>query len=166
MASEIALAEGCPELAGAPTRNDRVREIRDLDKKLKAVGTLENLRQAFNYVENNDSGVDPKYFLIQYDNTKSTVSVDPYDTSIAGTRSLDLIEKNEHINSVLVEADKIETLVEGYPNYFGDVQEFKNALRDVVGGKSLEYVLPRQQTVSKPREKLDLSWLRAFRRWK
>lgn len=164
MASEIALAEGSPELKSAPSRGERMKEIRDLNKRLRAASTLENLRQAFNYVESYQTTLDPKYFLIRYDNVNSTVTVDPYDSSIAGTQKLDDSEKNEHINSVLVEADKIDTLVEGYPNYFGDVQLFKNALANVVGGSSPEFVLKPQATVKQGRKQVpDLSWFRRSR---
>ena len=168
MSSEIAIAEDCPELENAPPHHERIAEIRELDECLKAVSTLENLRQAFNYVETYSSNIEPKYFIIRYDNANSTVNVDPYDSSIAGTKSLDDIEKSENINSVLVEADKIETLMEGYPNYFGDVQLFKNSLRDITRGKvAKEFSLPPQATVpGKPREQPDLTWFKRRKRWR
>jgi hypothetical protein len=43
---------------------------------------------------------------------------------------------------VLVEADKIESLKEAYPNYFGDVQVFKHNLSRIVRGEdAIEFTL-------------------------
>jgi ppGpp synthetase/RelA/SpoT-type nucleotidyltranferase len=169
MASEIALAENCPELDGAPARIARIREIRDLNKSLSAIATLENLRQAFNYVESRRTLIDPEYFLIRYDNRSSTVTVDPYDSAIAGSMSFDEIERDVDINVVLVAADKVEELIEGYPNYYGDVQLFKRSLRDITYGKvAQEFSLVLPEAVKpKPKEVPDLSWFfRRGKRWR
>ena len=168
MGSEIALSENCQELDGAPTHDARVKEIRELNKALDATATLENLSQAFNYVESRPTEIDPKYFLIKYDNINRTVSVDPYDSALAGSMSFDETEKDQHINSVLVAADKIEELIEGYPNYYGEVQLFKRSLRDITYGKiAKEFTLPPPELAPvKPREKIDLTWFFRRKRWK
>jgi hypothetical protein len=168
MSSEIALTEGCPELKNAPARNTRVAEIRELNTSLEATGTLESISQAFNYLDTYDDSRDPKYFLIRYDNKNSTVNVDAYDRAIAGSMSFDDSEKNQDINSVLVEADKIEELKEGYPNYFGDVQLFKRSLRDITYGKvAKEYELPPQELAPpKPKVVPDLGWFTRRKRWR
>ena len=74
-----------------------------------------------------------KYFLIEYDSKAGTVRVKPYSNSTGGTKSFDNVEaeirRGSAVNAVLVEADKIEGLKAAYPNYFGDVQVFKENLK-------------------------------------
>jgi Region found in RelA / SpoT proteins len=168
MASEFAIAEHCPELPGAPSRKERVAEIKDLDASLNAVGMLENLSQAFRYLDTYYTPENPKYFLLKYDNTNGTVEVLGYDDVLRGTMSFEQAENDESVNSVLVEADKIESLKDAYPNYFGDVQLFKRNLSDVTRGKDAkEYTMPPQQTVRPvARETPDLSWFKRRMRWR
>jgi hypothetical protein len=82
--------------------------------------------------------------------------------------SFEQAENDESVNSVLVEADKIESLKDAYPNYFGDVQLFKRNLSDVTRGKDAkEYTMPPQQTVRPvARETPDLSWFKRRMRWR
>lgn len=167
MSSEFAIAECCPELPSAPTRAERIAEIKELDRRLKAANLLENLSQAFRYLDSYLSE-SSKYFLIKYNNIDATVDVVGYSTPISGTKSFNEAENNGgQINSVLVEADKIETLKEAYPNYFGDVQLFKSNLKSITRGKGAkEYTMPPQATVPpSPKEAPDTSWFRRHKRW-
>lgn len=149
MASEIAHSERQPELPGAPTREDRVRELLDLNRRLDAAAKLDQINQAVRFTD--IYRVDrSQYFLVTYDREERTVSVRGYDAPIMGAASYDRAEeRGDRYDTVLVDADRIGRLKEAYPNYFGDVQLFIRALRNVVKGKDAEeYVLPPQETVA------------------
>jgi hypothetical protein len=172
MSAEIALAEGCDVAAGPDSRRERIQEITALEKELTAVRVLEDIRQAVRYIEEYviDPLSKPEYYLIKYDRARGTVSVELYNQPIKGMSSFDAVEvasseKGENINAVLVEVDSIENLRAAYPNYFGDVQMFKNALEEITtGAPSHEFVLPPQPVApKKPYEKPELSWLRRSR---
>ena len=137
MSAEIALAEGCGDAVVPEVRRQRIREITGLEKQLKAVRTLEDIRQAVRFIEEyvTDPST-PEYYLIEYDRSRGTVAVEPYSQPIKGISSFDAIEmansqQGGNINAVLVEADSIENLRAAYPNYFGDVQKFKSALEEL-----------------------------------
>ncbi len=82
----------------------------------------------------------------------------------------DNITGGNKINTVFVEADKVEDLKEAYPNYFGDVQLFSTNLKAITQGEDArEYTMPpRYQPPPPPKEAPDLSWFRPgrWRRWK
>jgi hypothetical protein len=166
MSSEFAMTEECPKMAGAPNHADRVRELKEIDKRIRAANTLENLSQAFNYTEMYIYNKEARFFLIEYDSDNARVSVKPYSTPKGGTESLDNAEAEMRggrgQNAVLVEADKIEALKDAYPNYFGDVQVFKSNLRLITKGKhAIEYKLPPQTTMPPPpKEVPDTAWFR------
>jgi len=168
MSSEFALAEGCPELANAPSHKDRVSEIKDIDSRIDAANILEHLSQAFEYTEMY-SYEKAKYFLIEYDSKASSVKVRPYSDPKGGTESFDNIEadirQGSSVNAVLVEADKIESLKEAYPNYFGDVQVFKSNLKRITKGRDAkEFKLPPQQVMPPPPKAVpDTAWFRRHR---
>ncbi len=165
MASEFAVAEGCPEVDGAPSHKERARELKEIDFRIDAANTLENLSQAFNYTEMY-SYEKARYFLIEYDSKATSVSVKPYSDPRGGTESFDNVEAEirtgRSLNAVLVEADKIEALKAAYPNYFGDVQVFKANLKRIVKGRDAkEFTLPPQQvSPPPPKEVADTAWFR------
>jgi ppGpp synthetase/RelA/SpoT-type nucleotidyltranferase len=165
MASELALAEGCSEVPGAAPRNERVAEIKAIDAELKAANTLENLSQAFKYLDTYYRQESQKFFVIKYNNENCTVQVESFNIATAGTKSFDRAEifsetHSQHIKSVLVEAESIRALKEAYPNYFGDVQIFKRNLADVVRGKQArEYTMPPQEVAPPPLKAVpDTAW--------
>ena len=156
MSAEFARMEDCPESTHVPDHKDRVREIIELDKKLKASNTLENLSNAVRWTEISIAGPHrPSYYLINYDNKSNVVTVSPYFSSKPAVASydsaeyLDNVGGTENKNIVLVEADKVHNLREAYPNYFGDVQLFKAALGTIVNGKDIkDYEVKPQERVS------------------
>ncbi|SRR6266446_498571 len=170
MSAEIALAEGC-QVAGDGV--GRLREIGDLNKKLCAIGTLEDISQAVKYVDNYILGANykPEYYRIEYDRTNLTVAVYPFDEPMSGVESLHKAEiansqsGERGRNTVLVEADSIKNLKAAYPNYFGDVQLFKKTLQTVIAGRAdPDFVLPPQPLApKKPYETPDLSWFKRKR---
>jgi hypothetical protein len=173
ISDEFAVEEGCA--APDDTRRD---EIAQLERKLDAIDTLDRLSQAFSYSSSYifDPRNKPDYFQIEYDRAAERVEIKPFYTAIYATQSYEAAEmQNERRTGetkkiVLVEVDEIENLRSSYPNYFGDVQKFKEKLRVLAKHTdALDYTVPPQQRVPpKPKEKpIDLSWLRNYnKRWK
>jgi hypothetical protein len=172
MSSEFALAEKCPESKLMPSHKDRVREIIDLNKKLSALSTLDNLGHA---VQGSHIPPDrrdrPRYYLISYDNLTMQVNVEPYTKPIEATQSYDFAEYldnttgNNTKNVVLVEADKIAGLKDAYPNYFGDAQLFKRQLGNIIAGRGVREYKIKPQSIAPSNLSVvpDLSWFRRSR---
>lgn len=176
MSAEFALAENCPLPPDVSERQQRIDEIKELDRKLEAADTLANLSYAVRYTERAVQQPNnlPTYYLIRFDNKRKEVVVEPSWQPKSAVQSYDNAESadnqtgKDNENIVLVEADKLENLKEAYPNYFGDVLLFKMQLGEIVKGKDLkEYIVRPQEVVTpRPKENPDLSWLRRRPRWK
>lgn len=152
MSAEIAEAENCPISVAVPDRSKRVKEIRELDKKLNASQTLENLVHTVRwdeYISRTQEA--PKYYLIRYDRDHNVVTVEPYSNLNLAAGSYDAAEERGNLtddeteNIVLVEVDKIENLRLAYPNYFGDVQLFRQSLQKTVSGKIINELNASEQ---------------------
>jgi len=143
MSAELADREGCfleDEFQDERKRRD---EIKDIEKEISAVSILNNLSYAFQSI-NNYIGERPGTFLIQYDNNEKTVRVKAY-TGIKniseGIRQYGEEERmHSAINTVFVEVDKVNNLKAAYPNYYGDVREFTDCVREAVNGPHWRYV--------------------------
>jgi len=167
MSAEIALAEGCAPDGDEPVRPARINELIELEQKLNAIQILEDIRQAVRYVDEyvKDADYVPEYYLLKYDRSKGSVTVQPYRESLSGVKSLDSVEVassesgEKGVNIVLVEVDGIENLKAAYPNYFGDVQMFKNRLQSIVGKDDSFTLTPQKIAPQKPYEKPDFSWI-------
>jgi hypothetical protein len=126
----------------------RVEEISQLNKELNAIEVLENIKNATHFAEN-VSHEPGKYYLIRY-NSNHTVDVSPFNELVEVTTLLAKQEQKIESGSddakvVIVEVDKVEKLIETYPNYFGDVSLFVNNLRQIcTGSLAFEYSLPRR----------------------
>lgn len=170
MSAEFARLEGSPEPPNVPPQSERVGEIVALEQRLGALLTLQNLRHGFQYVNLYSQGFKAKYYLIKYNHRAGTVEAEPFSGAIKGAENLDLAESNDNpdVNVVLVEADAIDQLMEGFPNYFGDVRLFVKHLADICERAAPEYYMAPQETAPrKPKEVPDLSWWfqRRRRRW-
>lgn len=172
MSAEFLLTEGCAEADGE--RKGRLAEIAALNGQLDAVQTLEDLRQAVKITDNYvfDPKNKPDYFLIRYDRNSNSVKVDAQYGPMYAVQSYDNAESidpgatNGRFNTVLVEVDDIENLKAAYPNYFGDVELFRNMLIEATGGNPAKFELePQPNAPKRPREKPDLSWLHKWKRW-
>lgn len=145
VSSEFAEVEGCPAVPGAPEKAARIAELTSLDRKLNAVTTLENLNQAFRYTQEYVTA-GTKYFLIQYDNEARTVKVRGYADLLRGAEQYGMEERSEGARTtVLVEADKIDGLMEAYPNYFLDVRLFAQNMAKAIAGQKLDTILRSQE---------------------
>jgi hypothetical protein len=175
MSAELAEVEDCAIPEGVPsTRKARKPEIRTLVRRLDAIRTLENLSYA---IEATDFFVHPRekpsHFLLRYDNEENTVNVSFYFSPMNASASYDEAERRDNLmdgntaNVVLIEVDKLEHIREAYPNYFGDVQLFKGALKRIAQGKDVrEYLLkPQEEAPVQQKERPDAEWFRKRKRW-
>ena len=171
VSAEFSHVEDCPVHADMPGRNDRVREIRDLNARLKATAALDDLRIMTNYVETYLHG-EERFFLIRYGKDHQ-VRVEGYTSALLGANTLRGIEEQIVVGEndskvVLVEVDKIEKLVETYPNYFGDVSLFVRNLREICEGRdAIEYSMVPQErvTVRRPPAGDPSSLRRRYSQW-
>ncbi|RWB25518.1 RelA/SpoT domain-containing protein [Mesorhizobium sp.] len=170
-AAEFAHVERCPQPEGVPDRPERIRELKDLNARLGAVATLENIKAATHFAENfiYERG---RYYLLRYQ-SDHTVKIETYGATISATGALaaaeQAIEAGESDEKVvLVEVDRIDRLVDTYPNYFGDVSLFvRNLQLACLGRPGIEYTVAPQEVV-RPREleKPDFGALfRRYTRW-
>src|SRR5262249_32550930 len=147
----FAQAEQCAEPSNIPARHLRVQEIKDLDQKLKAAETLNNLSYAVNWTDEAVVIEKPQYYLIEFDNEKREVFISPYNAprqAVLNYDNAEAMDRNNAKNIVLVEADKLENMKAAYPNYFGDVQLFRMQLGRITKGKgAVEYIVKPQETV-------------------
>lgn len=154
-AAEFAHIERCPLPDGVPDRPERIRELKDLNARLGAISMLENIKAATHFAENfiYERG---RYYLLRY-RPDHTVKIETYDALFLATAALaaaeQAIEAGESAESVvLVEVDKIDRLVDTYPNYFGDVSLFIRNLQLACNGRpGIEYTVAPQEIV-RPRE--------------
>jgi hypothetical protein len=163
--AEFALAEQCAAYPDVPDHEARISELSDLNRELNAVEMLENIKNATHFAETflHDPG---KYYLIRY-NPNHTVDVSTFRDLIEVTELLAKQEQriesgNDDAKVVIVEVDKVEKLIETYPNYFGDVSLFVSNLRSIcTGSLAVEYTLPRQP-LARPRivDRIDPSALK------
>ena len=123
MSAELAVAENCPAAPHLLSRDPRVKEIQELNRKLNAVNILEDLRYVVRYTDlPEESREEPGYYRIEYNNNLQTVTVTKYLNRVAGAIVYGRAEEGDNmsgeyrLNTVLVEADKIESLKAAYPN--------------------------------------------------
>jgi len=77
MSLEFAVAEGFPELRDVPPRHSRIAEIKELDQKLEAASTLQNMSYAVRWT---DIAIQPgdkvRYYLTEFDNATKQVRLE------------------------------------------------------------------------------------------
>lgn len=134
MSSDFAAEEGCPPVPGIPdNRRERRDEIRELDRKLDAVKSLDSFRRVIRETGNVDASRG-FFFVIQYnrfDNTVSAKSVPSFKVGAEKTRAAEMREGGG-IETVMVEVDRATDLRKAFPNYFLDVGMFAERLRAIV----------------------------------
>lgn len=171
VAAEFCYVENCPTHPDMPDHHTRIAQIKELEGCLGAANMLDNIKNATHFAENFifERG---RYFLITY-TANHTVNVESYQSPIAmsndlGNLEVEIERNDDGSRAVLVEVDKVDKLVDTYPNYFGDVSLFVNNLRRICTGKeAIEYSMTPQEVVpSKPTKWGDLQWLRRhYSKW-
>jgi hypothetical protein len=173
MSLEFAHAEKCSPPGSVDDQAARIAEIKSLNKKLGAASVLEDLRNATHYMSNFVQDIAARYYLIRYDNRSKQVTVTGYSNAFDVSAALAAAERRiesgeDDAKIVQVEVGKVASLVEAYPNYFGDVALFIRNLQHVCDGKqAIEFSMAPQKLVApKPYEKPDLGALRRrYRHW-
>lgn len=172
MSDELSFSEGFKGLEH--DRSDRIAEIVQLESETEASRHLDAISHAVSGIDRmvREKNYKPRYGFIVYDHKQKSVEVKYLGSPDQITAAYENIEGGSDQSAksaVVVEVDKIENLKRAYPNYFGDVQLFKNNLSIVTKGEVVkEYSLPPIETVPPPpREIPDDSWLRypSRRRW-
>lgn len=172
VSAEFAYVEGCfCSGANIADRKERVRELQDINRRIGAVNVLDNIKNATHFAERflHERG---RYYLLRYGKDHS-VKVETYDTIMAATgelgRSEVVLESGESDERVvLVEVDKVDKLIQTYPNYFGDVSLFVANLRKICDGQNaVEYTMAPQEVV-RPK-KVEAAnpdqWRRRYTKW-
>jgi hypothetical protein len=137
MSTELAVEEG---LAIVPTTpacpKERQTELLKIGKQVNALATLDAINKAVKYTED-PKHEDAEFFLIQYDQTNTTVTVKRYSEYATVSDQYfkaEALERDEKdMKTVLVAADAIEELKAAYPNYFLDVNAFLERVTRVLG---------------------------------
>jgi Region found in RelA / SpoT proteins len=133
MSSEIAVDEKTPLIPNTPVSgSQRIKEIKQLAHKLRAIKTLNAYRAAINWA-GTQKKIDARYFMMQYDYDENKVTVSTFssrDSTKANTEYTNAEQKvrADSKNIVLVSVDSINALKKAYPNYFLDTQHFANLL--------------------------------------
>lgn len=177
MSAEFAVAEECPEPQGVPSRDKRIFEIQELDRSLNAIGVLDNMSHVVRWTDFAPAPsphAKPTHYLIKYNTGTKQVEVRPEFGAEMAIREYNQAEFPDNkggqnsTNVVLVELDKVENLKAAYPNYFGDVQLFKEQLKRIVKGMTAEeYTVRPQETVAlRSSERPDLAWFKKRIRWR
>lgn len=172
MSGEFARVEGGAGPQGMPSRSDCLKELRELDHVLGAAQLLDNIKILAHYAENYDYDKG-QFYVIRYRRVEKTVDVTSFSSESDASTMVSAIERlvetgQDDSRVVMVEVDRMDGLVETYPNYFGDVSLFVQNLKQICLGKdAIEYHMAPQKLVKpKPEEKPDpTSLFRRYTRW-
>lgn len=155
MAGEMAEDEGgAPVPSVSEERDDRRKELTDLNRRLRALQTLDSYNRAIKRTEGMNI-VYADYYLIEYNIARMEVSVRPFYGARSGSEQYACIESDANVNSVLVNVEKVADLREAYPNYFLDVGAFAERLRQALAPPESPITLPRVE-----------SWYEDWKSWK
>lgn len=132
MASELAVIEDCPIVPGVPANSaERREELRDLDRRLKAVATLESYNQTIAKIADTRN-LRGSSFLVRLDLDKRIVDVRSNYSMVAAEALLAAETSSLLTNAVIIEVDRVADLLAAYPNYYLDVRQFTDYLRRIV----------------------------------
>ena len=133
MSGAIAEREGAlppPEVPAAA--RERREELRGLECDLGALAELEAYRQTFDLAER-VAAAGSGYFLVRFDRERRRAFVQPYQHLRLGTEAYDRADGyGAGGTDVLIEVDRLQDLKEAFPNYFLDVKEFVDLLREEI----------------------------------
>lgn len=129
VSSVIAIKENMPLCPNTHNNiKDLLEEILSLDKKHHIINNLSGMQIAVDQTKNKDD----KYYLLILNYDKRKISIRNFNSIEPATKSYGEIEKTSNINVVLVSANSFDTVRKAYPNYFADISEFINMLREII----------------------------------
>lgn len=136
VSSVFAIIENTPTCPGTSDNYDElISEIKGIDNKLNIVSRLSALSVAIKHTnEKYNKGMG--YYLLRLDFDRKLLNVNafsPKQIELA-TKAYNQIESvnNPKIDSVLVSASSFDTLKAAYPNYFTDISQFVNIMRNIL----------------------------------
>lgn len=139
----LALNEGTAPVPGYEglSKKDAYLLVREKALKLNVINKLEGFSKAMTYIEKRGSKVGrPKngYFLLMLDTANQSIRIAAYARHEADRAGKDLelmekvsLEKPEN-DAVLVSVGPLDDLKKAYPNYFLDVSEFVNQVKQII----------------------------------
>ncbi len=136
VSSAFAMMEECPLVDGTTTnKKELYSQIRELSKELDVLERM----NAWTYTIDNIKIKKDSLILLKLDINKGTIHVSQYKNNPSGRRkSTEDYSKEEgkhhddpKYDVVLVGAENISDLKNGYRNYFADTQEFLKYLREI-----------------------------------
>lgn len=112
---------------------DLVHEIKLLNKNHRIISILSGINLAIDYTQKNTNNKS-NYYLLILDYATKKVRIAEFKPSQleAATKAYGNIEKETDKNVVLVSAKSFNELREAYPNYFIDISEFINMIREII----------------------------------
>lgn len=136
VSSVFAIWEKTPVCPGtSDDYNELVLEIKEIDKRLNIVSRLSALSTAIQYT-NKKYDKNKGYYLLQLNFNKKLLRVNAFTKNQIelATEVYNKIESinNPNIDSVLVSATSFETLKAAYPNYFTDITQFVDNMRNIL----------------------------------
>lgn len=105
------------------------KEMIELNKSHHIIASLSGIQIAVDYSKDKK---DYKYYLLILDYNNHQMTIKKFNTIEPATKSYEEIEKYSNVNVVLVSANSFDTVREAYPNYFADISDFINLLKDIV----------------------------------
>ncbi len=169
MSADIAISEGFDPGEGAPASQAEITaELRDLNGQLDAIRTLQNYNLAISQVIEQPL-INSRFYLIQYRTSTRSIRVTPHAT-VPNSQLLLEQGDNDSISTVVVEVDRVEDLMEAYPNYFLDVGLFIAQLQGALDPDLHRSTDPTRsvgaRSVPPGAWRPNLSWLREWTRRK
>ena len=110
-----------------------IDEIRSLDKKYNIVSILSGLTVSIDYSKKKKFGKNIYYLLIlDYEKKVVTVRTFPTTKLEIATKAYGEIEKKTNKDVVLVSANSFDAVRMAYPNYFVDISNFVDMMREIL----------------------------------
>lgn len=136
VSSVFAKMENTPICPNTPENyNKLISEIRDIDNKRNIVSRLSALSVAIKYT-NEKYNKEKGYYLLQLNFSKRMLRVHRYSINQIelATETYNKIESlnDPDIDVVLVSATSFETLKAAYPNYFTDISQFIDIIKNIL----------------------------------
>lgn len=136
VSSVFALKENLPVVPNTSNNYDElVAEIKLIDKKLNIISKLSALSVAIKYINEKELDKRMGYYilLLNYESKMLRVYSFSHQRLEAATIAYNRIEANNdpNVDAVLVAANSLDTVKDAYPNYFVDISEFVDIMREI-----------------------------------